>query len=95
MAERDIFEAALAITDPAKRAAYLDQACSGDASLREHIEGLLGAQDQMGSFLEGLCAATIPMARSINQCPGPLSRRFSLGLSPREPVQRCSHRNRV
>jgi hypothetical protein len=41
MRERDIFDAALAIADPAERAAYLAEACAGEAGLRQHLEGLL------------------------------------------------------
>lgn len=42
MRERDIFTAALEMTDPAARAVYLDQACAGDAALRRRVEMLLG-----------------------------------------------------
>ena len=52
MNERDIFSAALDIYDPAERAAYLDRACAGDATLREHIESLLRAHVAPGSFLD-------------------------------------------
>src|SRR5262245_35818313 len=51
MNERAIFDAALDINDPAKRATYLDQACGGDIRLREQIEGLLQEHAQLGSFL--------------------------------------------
>ena len=44
MKERDIFDAALAIDDPAQRAAYLEQACQENPALREHIAALLEAQ---------------------------------------------------
>ncbi len=52
MNERSIFAAALDITDPADRAAYLDRACAGDAGLRRHVEELLAAQSGLGSFLD-------------------------------------------
>jgi hypothetical protein len=51
MKERDIFDAALAIDDPAQRAAYVEQACQGSPALREHIAALLEADQQVGSFL--------------------------------------------
>jgi WD40 repeat protein/serine/threonine protein kinase len=51
MNERAIFAAALDITDPAERVAYLNQACGGNSGLRRHIEELLAAQDKLGSFL--------------------------------------------
>src|SRR5262245_58102428 len=51
MKERDIFDAALAIADPAQRAAYVEEACAGDRVLQEHIAALLEADQQVGSFL--------------------------------------------
>jgi serine/threonine protein kinase/Flp pilus assembly protein TadD len=58
--ERSLFLAALDIVDPAKRAAYLDKACAGNAALREHLERLLRMHDQIGCFLE----APLPGAAS-------------------------------
>jgi serine/threonine protein kinase len=52
MRERDIFDAALAITNPAERSAYLAKVCAGNPGLRQHIEGLLAVHGQLGSFLE-------------------------------------------
>jgi WD40 repeat protein/serine/threonine protein kinase len=52
MREREIFDAALAIANPAERSAYLAEVCSGNLQLREHIEGLLEMHQQLGSFLE-------------------------------------------
>ncbi len=43
MTDESVFAAALAITGPAERAAYLDQACSGNPSLRREIDALLAA----------------------------------------------------
>jgi len=37
---------------PAERAAYLDQACAGDAALRKQVEALLQAHDQAQGFLD-------------------------------------------
>jgi hypothetical protein len=37
---------------PAERAAFLDQACGADASLRAELESLLAAGQQTGGFLE-------------------------------------------
>jgi serine/threonine protein kinase/tetratricopeptide (TPR) repeat protein len=51
MTEREIFVAALHKTD-AERAAYLDEACAGDAALRQRIETLLAEQDRLGSFMD-------------------------------------------
>jgi len=58
MNERDIFDNALALTDPAERAEYLDHACGGDARLREHMEGLLAYHGKLGGFLESPAVGT-------------------------------------
>src|SRR5271155_3043001 len=47
---RDIFLEALD-REPAARAAYLDEACGGDAALRQRVEALLRANDDPGAFL--------------------------------------------
>jgi WD40 repeat protein/serine/threonine protein kinase len=47
-----IFQAALEKPTPEERAAYLDEACRGDAALREQVERLLNAQPKLGEFLE-------------------------------------------
>ncbi|MFI5458071.1 MAG: tetratricopeptide repeat protein [Isosphaerales bacterium] len=47
-----IFFAALEKGSRQERAAYLDLACAGDPDLRQHIEKMLAAQAQAGSFLE-------------------------------------------
>jgi serine/threonine protein kinase len=46
-----IFQAALAI-DPGERAAFLNELCSGDPSLRQDVEALLAADEQASSFIE-------------------------------------------
>ena len=52
MSERDIFNAAREMTDPAARSAYLDGACGADAGLRARVEALLRAHDQPDSLLD-------------------------------------------
>ena len=37
---------------PDERAAFLDEACAGDTSLRQRLEILLAAHDEPGSFLQ-------------------------------------------
>jgi hypothetical protein len=37
---------------PHDRAAFLDNACSGDEELRRKVEALLRAHDRIGNFLE-------------------------------------------
>src|SRR5271169_6596522 len=48
---RDIFLAASERPTPAERAAYLDEACAGDAALRQRVLALLRAHDEPGTFL--------------------------------------------
>jgi serine/threonine protein kinase len=47
---RSLFHAAVERV-PADRAAYLDEACAGDAGLRQRVEALLRAHDEPGEFL--------------------------------------------
>src|SRR5206468_977933 len=43
--------------DPAERAAFLDRACGREPGLRGHLEALLAAEGQLGSFLARPAAA--------------------------------------
>ncbi len=52
MNEREIFANALQKETDTERSAYLDEACSGDADMRQRIEALLQEKDDLGSFLE-------------------------------------------
>jgi serine/threonine protein kinase len=52
MTEREIFQAAIEFTDAAERSAYLEEACAGNASLKEHVECMLQVYPQLGTFLE-------------------------------------------
>jgi serine/threonine protein kinase/WD40 repeat protein len=47
-----VFFAALDKKDASERAAYLDQACSGDPDLRRCVDKLLAAQPKVGEFLQ-------------------------------------------
>src|SRR5436190_16925936 len=60
MSERDLFIAALQITEPAERAAWLDRECGDDAALRQRIDVLLHAFDNAGSLLENPVVAVGP-----------------------------------
>jgi eukaryotic-like serine/threonine-protein kinase len=51
MTERTIFLDALEKTDPAERAAFLNQACGENAPLRDRIEQLIKSLDEAGSFM--------------------------------------------
>jgi serine/threonine protein kinase/WD40 repeat protein len=54
---------------PAQRAAYLDQACAGDAALRQRIVELLRAGDEAGGFLQSP-AALAPGPGGTVRLPG-------------------------
>jgi WD40 repeat protein/serine/threonine protein kinase len=46
-----LFLAAADISDPAERGVLLDRECGSDADLRQRVEALLRAHDELGSFL--------------------------------------------
>src|ERR1041385_1483717 len=61
---REVFDAALKL--PAEqRAAYLDQACAGDAEFREEVESLLNSYREADKFLE------TPAVKSLSSLVGP------------------------
>jgi serine/threonine protein kinase len=72
--ERDIFHAAIEFTDAARRSAYLEEACAGNASLRQHVEDMLQVYPQLGAFLESP-AIDLDGAARPPLCAG----RFQLG----------------
>ena len=47
--EEQVFLAALDLPDAAARAAYLDEACGGDAEFRRQVEALLAAHFRSGA----------------------------------------------
>ncbi|MBI3462633.1 MAG: serine/threonine protein kinase, partial [Planctomycetes bacterium] len=62
---REIFIAAVKLV-PGERCAYLDQACAGDAELRNRVDALLRAHEEAGSFAESAGPGPLP---TINQPP--------------------------
>ncbi len=64
--EVQIFNAALELSSPAQRAAYLEQACAGDEPLRRKVEVLLNAYHEAGTFLENP-----PAGVQASACPAP------------------------
>src|SRR5215216_4159581 len=48
---KTIFSEALVRQEGPERAAYLDEACRGDAELRAQVEALLNDHDRIGRFL--------------------------------------------
>jgi eukaryotic-like serine/threonine-protein kinase len=76
MSERAIFLAALD-KDPAERAAFLDEACAGNETLRRGVETLLRLHAAPHRFLEvpavEQLAAAAPAAGTLETCPADLS----------------------
>ena len=70
MTEREIFTAALARENRAAQAAFLDEACAGDAALRERVESLLAEHQQLGSFMDVQSQA---VARTVDMPGAPLA----------------------
>jgi hypothetical protein len=50
--EREIFQAAIELTDAAGRAAYLEKACAANVSLQQHVEHMLEVYPKLGAFLQ-------------------------------------------
>jgi serine/threonine protein kinase len=73
MTERDIFIAALQREDPARRQAYLDQACARKPELRSQVEHLLWLYDGAGSFLEKPAATAQATGAFQQHAPEPAS----------------------
>src|SRR5215472_12611425 len=55
---------------PVERAAFLDQACATDPTLRAEVESLLVSFDNAGAFLERPAAATARLAEPETLAPG-------------------------
>jgi serine/threonine protein kinase len=66
-----VFSAALRLS-AGERTAYLDEACAGDAALRQHVEELLQASEKAGSFLKSPATS----GQRIPPEPADLGRQF-------------------
>jgi tetratricopeptide (TPR) repeat protein/serine/threonine protein kinase len=92
MTEETLFTHAAELP-PEQRAAYLDQACAGDAALRARLDRLLGSHDAPGSFLAAPAAEDlagidldvtiphVPLAlheMNANECSGERIGRYKL-----------------
>lgn len=49
---RELFDAAVQLEPPARRNAFLEQACAGDPALRAEVESLLASHESAGDFIE-------------------------------------------
>ncbi|HXQ74112.1 MAG TPA: hypothetical protein VN844_26650, partial [Pyrinomonadaceae bacterium] len=67
----ELFHAALARPKD-ERAAFLDDACDGDASLRAKVEALIAAHEQSGDFLDSPAYALETQVLSEEVSPNPL-----------------------
>jgi serine/threonine protein kinase/tetratricopeptide (TPR) repeat protein len=64
-----------------ERSAYLERACGADEELRQRVERLLKAHDQVGDFLEQPAPEAMPEARaeaSVGEKPGDRIGRYKL-----------------
>lgn len=80
---RDIFLAAVEKSDVSEKNAFVDQACGTDGELRRHVNVLLSAHQQSGSFLDkgALADATIdsPITEKLGMQVGPYKLLQELG----------------
>ncbi len=67
---KELFQAALE-QEPEQRAAFLDQACQGDDSLRQELDSLLASHQQEDGFLETALLAVEPHKLKTGQRVGP------------------------
>ena len=71
----EIFSAARDLRPP-ERAAFLEQACGGDAALRRQADSLLTAHEQAGQFLQPTIALSLPIL--LAEKPGDRIDRYKL-----------------
>jgi serine/threonine protein kinase/Tfp pilus assembly protein PilF len=68
---KTIFGKALELSLSEERAAYLDQACGGDAHMRAEVESLLQAHEEAGRFFQGLSRSPSPtIGEPVTERPG-------------------------
>ncbi len=70
MHERSVFLSALEIADEARRAAFLSEACGGDAALRQRVDKLLQAHAPARHFLDTPAQIGTEDAPTIADGPG-------------------------
>jgi eukaryotic-like serine/threonine-protein kinase len=71
----EVYHGAMAIA-PENRAAFLDQACAGDAELRREIESLLARAEDASSFLETPALELAGRAMAAHRAPSLVGRRL-------------------
>jgi WD40 repeat protein/serine/threonine protein kinase len=77
---KSLFGKALEISSLTARAAFLNEACNGNAPLRAELDGLLQAHDQAGSFLKapGAAEAITAPGETPVEAPGTRIGRYKL-----------------
>ncbi len=63
---REIFTAALPLTNEHDRRKYLEEACHGDAELLRQVNALLADHEQLGSFMEPPLADDAAVTQDLN-----------------------------
>ena len=79
--ERAVFLHALELGEPA-RAAYLDEACAGDAALRRRVEALLRSHSEAGLFLQ---VPALEQTAWVEQCLALLLPALCLPVVAKDP----------
>jgi WD40 repeat protein len=86
MTEETIFAAALEKSSASERAAYLDEACAGDAALRHQVDALLKAHAAAGPFLDVPAPAQLAAApRPAGEATESSDASFSAGAAGADP----------
>ena len=55
-----IFAAAVEFRNPSERADFLDDACNGDAAVRQRVDALISSHEEAGSFINEPAAPAAP-----------------------------------
>jgi serine/threonine protein kinase len=75
--EEEIFHAAVELSSPKERAAYVHQACEGDAALEEHLNRLL-AHSEVGDDLLSPVPDFVAISPTTSEGPGTIIGRYKL-----------------
>ena len=86
MNEKEIFQAAVEIPDPARREDYLTQACGGDTALRARVEALLAAQAAASSEFLNVPAMEQEQPRMVSSLQPTIELSSQAGADPAYPA---------
>src|SRR5439155_8378617 len=82
MTEESLFAKALQKSTPAERAAFLDEACSGDAALRQRVEALLQSHGHADFLKTPAIQRAAKAAAGIDELPRPRAQAGSFMGAP-------------